>query len=208
MQSSIIISITLLILLLFFIMANKEKERKLKALSLEIEKIQIETSEEMELFKSKIHSSNTNTLNVINKKIKENNKTEKHEWMPEELYRISCNSLTLALIARHAIRLAMEGDENKHLTDKIDNDITSLFDEIMDMRDISIDKYKSHDKTSNKQKSIESELSNAINKINELESENEKLLINLNALKRERKLDILYSRFKSFTLSKPTDHLP
>ena len=51
----------------------------------------------------------------------------------------------------------------------------------MDMRDISIDKYKSHDKTSNKQKSIESELSNAINKINELESENEKLLINLNA---------------------------
>ena len=171
-------------------MANKEKERKLKALSLEIEKIQIETSEEMELFKSKIHSSNTNTLNVINKKIKENNKTENHEWMPEELYRISCNSLTLALIARHAIRLAMEGDENKHLTDKIDNDITSLFDEIMDMRDISIDKYKSHDKTSNKQKSIESELSNAINKINELESENEKLLINLNALKRERKLDI------------------
>ncbi|MHB5953255.1 hypothetical protein ACYBJ8_27810, partial [Klebsiella pneumoniae] len=107
-------------------MTNKEKERKLKALSLEIEKIQIETSEEMELFKSKIHSSNTNTLNVINKKIKENNKTEKHEWMPEELYRISCNSLTLALIARHAIRLAMEGDENKYLTDKIDNDITSL----------------------------------------------------------------------------------
>ena len=105
--------------------------------------------------------------------------------MPEELYRISCNSLTLALIARHAIRLAMEGDENKYLTDKIDNDITSLFDEIMDMRDISIDKYKSHDKTSNKQKSIESELSNAINKINELESENEKLLINLNALKRK-----------------------
>ena len=46
--------------------------------------------------------------------------------MPEELYRISCNSLTLALIARHAIRLAMEGDENKYLTDKIDNDITSF----------------------------------------------------------------------------------
>ena len=58
-------------------MANKEKERKLKALSLEIEKIQIETSEEMELFKSKIHSSNTNTLNVINKKIKENEKISK-----------------------------------------------------------------------------------------------------------------------------------
>ena len=55
-------------IIVIFIMANKEKERKLKALSLEIEKIQIETSEEMELFKSKIHSSNTNTLNVINKK--------------------------------------------------------------------------------------------------------------------------------------------